>query len=91
MVKWATKIWNTCSATFLQKELNGDVRHSTTRVQTCLATNQVVVAGYKKLLQKVESSSTFSTKSEHVAHFTGPRQTRFGASNVTPVYGATPP
>ena len=43
------------------------------------------------LLQKVESSSTFSTKSEHVAHFTGPRQTRFGASNVTPVYGATPP
>ena len=53
MVKWATKIWNTCSATFLQKELNGDVRHSTTRVQTCLATNQVVAAGYKKLLQNV--------------------------------------
>ena len=43
------------------------------------------------LLQKVESSSTFLTKSEHVAHFTGPRQTRFAPINVTSVYGATPP
>lgn len=58
--------------------------------QTCLAKNQVV-ASCEKFLQKVESSSIFSTKSEHVAHFTGPRQTRFAASNVTPVYGATPP
>jgi len=94
---YCIKVWwnglrkyGTCFATFLQKELNGDVRHSTARVQTCLATNQVVVAGCEKLLQKVESSSTFSTKSAHVAHFTGPRQTRFAASDVTPVYGTTP-
>ena len=81
---YCIKVWwnglrkyGTCFATFLQKELNADVRRSTTCVQTCLVTHQVVVAVCKKLLQKVQSSSTFSTKSEHVAHFTGPRQTRF--------------
>ena len=44
-----------------------------------------VVAGREKLLQKVESSSTFATASARVARFTGPRQTCFAASDVTPV------
>ena len=39
--------------------------------QTRLRTNQVV-AGFKKMLQKVESNS--ATKSVQVARFTGPRQ-----------------
>ena len=55
--------------------------------QTCLATNQVV-AGFKQLLQKVESNST--TKFVQVARFIGPRQTCFAASDVTPMYGVTP-
>ena len=42
------------------------------------------------MLQKVESSSTFATKSVHVARFTGPRQTCFATSDVTPVYGVSP-
>jgi len=54
--------------------------------QTSLATNQLV-EGCEKLLQKVESSSTFFffTKSVHVARFTGPKQTCFVTSNVTHV------
>ena len=48
-----------------------------------------VVAGRERLLQKVESSSTFATASR-VARFTGPRQTCFAASDVTPVYGVAP-
>ena len=55
--------------------------------QTRLRTNQVV-AGFKKMLQKVESNS--ATKSVQVARFTGPRQTCFPTSDVTPVYGVTP-
>ena len=49
-----------------------------------------VVAGREKLLQKVESSSTFATASARVARFTGPRQTCFAASDVIPVYGVAP-
>ena len=45
-----------------------------------------VVAGREELLQKVESSSTFATAFVRVARFTGPRQTCFAASDVTPVY-----
>ena len=53
--------------------------------QTSLATNQLV-KGCEKLLQKVESSSTFFfSKSVHVARFTGPRQTCFATSHLTPV------
>ena len=51
----------TCFSTFLQNELNNDVACFTTHVQTCLATKKVVL-GYEKLLQKVESSSTFCNK-----------------------------
>ena len=47
-------------------ELNSDSARFTTQIQTCLATNQVV-ARCEKLLQNVESSSTFATKSVHVA------------------------
>ena len=59
--------------------------------QNCLTTNQVV-AGYEKLLQKVESSSNFGNKicTWYVTRFTGPRQTCFPASDVNPVYGVTP-
>ena len=49
-----------------------------------------VVAGREKLLQKVESSSTFATASARVARFTGPRQTCFAGSDVIPVYGVAP-
>ena len=45
--------------------------------QTCLTTNQIV-AGFKKLLQKLEGNSR--TKSVQVARFTGPRETCFVAS-----------
>ena len=55
----------------------------------CLATNEVV-AGYEKFLLKVEGSFTFATKSVHVVHFTGPSQSCFVASDITPVYGVTP-
>ena len=58
-------------------------------VQTCLATNQIV-AGCENLLQKVESSCSFCISTVCVARFTGPRQTCFAASNVTPLYGVTP-
>ena len=48
--------------------------------QTSLATNQLV-KGCEKLLQKVESGSTFFfSKSVHVTRFTGP-----ATSNLTPV------
>ena len=50
-----------CFATFLQNELNNDVACFTTLVQTCIVTKEVV-AGCEKLLQKVESSSTFCNK-----------------------------
>ena len=50
-----------CFATFLQNELNNDVACFTTHVQTCIATKEVV-AGCEKLLQKVESSSSFCNK-----------------------------
>ena len=50
-----------CFATFLQNELNNDVACFTTHGQTCIATKEVVV-GCEKLLQKVESSSTFCNK-----------------------------
>ena len=53
-------------ATLMQNELNSDSARFTTQVQTCLATNQVF-ASCEKLLQKTESSSTFATKSVHVA------------------------
>ena len=43
------------------QELKSDVASFTTHVQTCLATNQVF-AGCEKLLQKVESNSTFCNK-----------------------------
>ena len=61
----------------------------TTQIQTCLATNKVV-AVCENLLQKVEGSSTFATKLVYVARFTGPGQTCFAASDVTPMYGVTP-
>ena len=48
-----------------------------------------VIAGSERLLQKVESSSTFATALVRVACFTDPRQTCFAASGVTPVYGVT--
>ena len=50
-----------CFATFLQNELNNDVACFTTHVQTYISTKEVV-AGCEKLLQKVESSSTFCNK-----------------------------
>ena len=55
--------------------------------QTCLRTNQVV-AGFKKMLQKVDSNS--ATKSVQVARFTGPRQPCFATGDVTPMCGVTP-
>ena len=57
--------------------------------QMCLAIDEVV-GGYEKFLLKVESSFTFATKSVHVVHFTGPSQSCFAASDITPVYGVTP-
>ena len=79
----------TCFATLLQDELNGDVACFST--QNCVTTNQIV-AGYEKLLQKVENSSNFGNKicTWYVTRFTGPRQTCFTASDLNPVYGVTP-
>ena len=50
------------------------------------------VAGCEKLLQRVESGSTFCNKICTRCVFYGPklRQTCFSASDVTPVYGVTP-
>ena len=59
-VKRATKT-ATCFAAMHQNELKSDVARFTTHIQTCLAANQVA-AGCEKLLQKVESSSTFCNK-----------------------------
>ena len=47
-----------CFGTLLQNEFKGGVVCVTTHIQTCLATNRVVV-GCEKLLQKGESTCTF--------------------------------
>ena len=59
------------------------------RVQTCMATNQGV-GGCEYFLQEVESSSAFCDKICTCFAFTGPRQTWFAASDLTPLYGVTP-
>ena len=61
-------------------ELNSDSARVTTQIQTCLATNQVV-ARCEKLLQNVESSSTFATKLVHVARL--PTQGKLVLQQVT--------
>ena len=61
-------------------ELNSDSARFTTQIQTCLATNQVV-ARCEKLLQNVESSSTFATKLVHVARL--PTQGKLVLQQVT--------
>ena len=53
-------------APLLQNELKSDVARFTSRVQTFLATNQVV-PGCEKLLQKAESGTFFARKFVHVA------------------------
>ena len=47
-----------CFGTLLQNEFKGGVVCVTTHIQTCLATNRVVV-GCEKLLQKGKSTCTF--------------------------------
>ena len=76
---------------FSQASVGGDVaRFTTSRIQTCLATNQVA-AGCEHLLQKVESSSTFCDKICTCCAFYLPKSNFFcTASDVTPVYGVTP-
>ena len=66
-----------CSSTNNQsaKPLSFETNHA-----NVLAINHVV-AGCEKLLQKLESRSTFC----------GPKQSCFGKSDVTSVYGVTPP
>ena len=61
-------------------ELNSDSARFTTQIQTCLGTNQVV-ARCEKLLQNVESSSTFATKLVHVARL--PTQGKLVLQQVT--------
>ena len=61
-------------------ELNSDSARFTTQIQTCLATNQVV-ARCEKLLQNVESSSTFATELVHVARL--PTQGKLVLQQVT--------
>ena len=58
------------------QELKSDVASLTTHGQTCLATNQVV-AGCEKLLQKVESNSTFCNKICLCCAFYGPKANLF--------------
>ena len=82
-VKRATKT-ATCFAAQHQNELKIDVARFTTHIQTCLAANQVA-AGCEKLLQKVESSSTFSNKTRTCCALYRPRPKLFSASDVTPV------
>ena len=64
-------------------KLKNDVARFTTHVPTCLATNQDV-GGCEKLLQKVESSSTFCNKICACCAFYRPKATCFAASDVTP-------
>ena len=73
--KYWIKLVPTCFATLLQSELNSEVallpptsnlscnlvRTREPWVRGCLATNPLV-AGYKKLMQKVQSSPTFCSK-----------------------------
>ena len=76
----------TCNiaATLLQNELKSSVARFTTH-QSNLSCNKInkVVAGCEKLLQKVQSRSTFCNKICTCCAFTGPRQTCFLASDVT--------
>ena len=60
-VNWATKTYNLFCNIAEKKKLKSDVARFKTHIQICLATNQVF-AGCEKLLQKVESSSTFCDK-----------------------------
>ena len=57
--------------------------------QTCLATNQIVAVS-KCCCRKHRAVLLFETKYVHVARFTGPRQTCFAVTEVTPMYGVTP-
>ena len=70
-VKRATRF-----ATLLQNELNGGVARFTTHVQTCLVTNEEN-AGWEKLLQKVESSSTFCNRICKFCAFYRPKANMF--------------
>ena len=71
-------------AALLQNELKSNVDHFTTYVQTCLAANEVA-ANCENVLQKLESTLLFATKSVHVARFTSSRQTCLAASDANPV------
>ena len=72
---------------FSQASVGGDVAHFTTsRIQTCLATNQVV-EGCEKFVAESRVVLLFATKSIRVAGFTGPLQTCPAARDVTHVYG----
>ena len=58
---------------------------SDVHVQTCLATNQVVLVA-KSCCRKQRVVLLFATHSVLVARFTGPRQTCFAASDVSTAY-----
>ena len=94
-VKRATKMFNQVQLV-LQNCCNTSSKAVSRRVlppmnhQTCLATNRVV-AGCGNLLQEGKIVVLFfATKFVHVVRFTGPLQTCFAASDLTPLYGLTP-
>ena len=94
-VKRATKMFNQVQLV-LQNCCNTSSKAVSRRVlppmnhQTCLATNRVV-AGCGNLLQEGKIVVLFfATKFVHVVGFTGPLQTCFAASDLTPLYGLTP-
>lgn len=92
-VKRATKMFNQVQLV-LQNCCNTSSKAVSRRVlppmnhQTCLATNRVV-AGCGNLLQEGKVVLFFPTKFVHVVRFTGPLQTCFAASGLTPLYGLT--
>lgn len=87
MVKRTTK---TCN--LLQTELKSDVARFTAHESNRLPTNQVVQFA-KSCCRNQREKILFARKSvicNHVARFTGPRQTFFAASGLTPAYGVFP-
>ena len=58
--------------------------------QKAVLWEQVLIAGCEKLLQKVESSSTFCNKIRTSCAFYRTKETCFAASDVTPVYDVIP-
>ena len=93
VVKWAAKTGGknvTCFSNIASKRVS-QVRFAFyhTRIKPVLHQIRLLHVA-KSCCRKLRVVILFATNCVHVARFTGPRQTCFAKSDVTPVHGATP-